>query len=87
MRRWTCVYPIYLDAKRPYKNGERRIAKKDAVEWPLAKEMAEGAIRLGLKVFYEVRVFIRGNPTVLFTQLRVYSLLNSTRGIGITPGG
>jgi len=24
---WTCIYPIYLDAKRPYGTGQRRVER------------------------------------------------------------
>lgn len=52
---WTCVYPIYIDAKRPHKNGERRIAKRHAVQWPLIHDMSNAANRLGLSSVLEVR--------------------------------
>lgn len=48
------MYPIYFDAKRPYKTGERRVPKAKAFEWPLAQDMAESAHRLGLQIFFEV---------------------------------
>lgn len=49
------MYPIYLDAKRAKKTGQRRVGKEHAVEWPLAREMAQAAASLGFKVHLEVR--------------------------------
>lgn len=51
--RWTCIYPIYIDAKRVYGTGERRIARQKAVWWPLSRDIAEAASRLGLGVLHE----------------------------------
>jgi len=52
--RWTCVYPIYLDAKRPYGTGERRISRAKSVWWPLSKDIAQAAARLRLPTVHEV---------------------------------
>jgi signal recognition particle subunit SRP19 len=35
------LYPIYLDARRPHKNGERRVSKAKSVPYPKAQEIAE----------------------------------------------
>ena len=51
--RWTCVYPIYIDAKRPIGTGERRIARAKSVWWPLSKDIAEATNRLGLGTLHE----------------------------------
>ena len=51
---WTCIYPIYLDAKRPYGTGERRVKREKALWWPLSKDIADAANRLGLGVLHEV---------------------------------
>ncbi|KAH6909599.1 signal recognition particle protein [Coprinopsis sp. MPI-PUGE-AT-0042] len=51
---WTCIYPIYLDAKRPYGTGERRVARGKALWWPLSKDIADAANRLGLGTLHEV---------------------------------
>ncbi|TFK20653.1 signal recognition particle, SRP19 subunit [Coprinopsis marcescibilis] len=51
---WTCIYPIYLDAKRPYGTGQRRIARAKSLWWPLSKDIAEAASRLGLGTLHEV---------------------------------
>ncbi|KAF7430463.1 signal recognition particle subunit [Pleurotus ostreatus] len=51
---WTCIYPIYLDAKRPYTTGERRVKREKALWWPLSKDIAEAANRLGLGTLHEV---------------------------------
>ncbi|KAL0578119.1 signal recognition particle subunit [Marasmius crinis-equi] len=51
---WTCIYPIYIDAKRPYGTGERRVERAKGVWWPLSKDIAEAANRLGLGTLHEV---------------------------------
>ncbi|KAF5318678.1 hypothetical protein D9619_010674 [Psilocybe cf. subviscida] len=51
---WTCIYPIYLDAKRPYGTGERRVARAKSLWWPLSKDIADAANRLGLGTLHEV---------------------------------
>jgi len=53
-KKWTCIYPIYIDAKRPYGRGERRIARDKSVWWPLSKDIAEATNRLGLGTLHEV---------------------------------
>ncbi|KAN0085911.1 Signal recognition particle, SRP19 subunit [Tylopilus felleus] len=53
-KRWACIYPIYIDAKRPYGRGERRIAREKSVWWPLSKDIAEATNRLGLGTLHEV---------------------------------
>ncbi|TCD65762.1 signal recognition particle subunit [Steccherinum ochraceum] len=52
-KKWTCVYPIYIDAKRSYSTGERRIARAKSVWWPLSKDIAEATNRLGLGTLHE----------------------------------
>jgi len=51
---WTCIYPIYIDAKRAYGTGERRISRAKAVWHPLSKDIAEATSRLGLGTLHEV---------------------------------
>ncbi|KAF5351033.1 hypothetical protein D9756_008414 [Leucocoprinus leucothites] len=51
---WTCIYPIYLDAKRPYGTGQRRVARAKSLWWPLSKDIADAANRLGLGTLHEV---------------------------------
>ncbi|KAJ3487776.1 hypothetical protein NLI96_g3321 [Meripilus lineatus] len=53
-KKWTCVYPIYIDAKRAYGTGERRVARSKSVWWPLSKDIAEATNRLGLGTLHEV---------------------------------
>jgi signal recognition particle subunit SEC65 len=53
--RWTCIYPIYIDAKRPYGTGERRIPRTKAVWWPLSKDIADATNRLGFGTLHEVQ--------------------------------
>lgn len=64
---WTILYPIYLDAKRPKKTGQRRVGKEHAVEWPLAKQMAIAATSLGFKVHLEVNSLSTYRMTLLDT--------------------
>ncbi|OSX63517.1 hypothetical protein POSPLADRAFT_1039573 [Postia placenta MAD-698-R-SB12] len=53
-KKWTCVYPIYIDAKRPSGRGERRIARAKSVWWPLSKDIADATNRLGLGTLHEI---------------------------------
>ncbi|KAF8510383.1 signal recognition particle, SRP19 subunit [Gautieria morchelliformis] len=50
---WTSVYPIYLDAKRPYSGSERRIAREKCIWWPLSTDIVDACGRLGLKTLHE----------------------------------
>ncbi|CDO71183.1 hypothetical protein BN946_scf184845.g53 [Trametes cinnabarina] len=54
-KKWTCIYPIYIDAKRPYGRGERRIPRAKSVWWPLSKDIADATNRLGLGTVHEVQ--------------------------------
>ncbi|GLB39175.1 putative SRP19 protein [Lyophyllum shimeji] len=56
-KRWTCIYPIYLDAKRPYATGQRRVERAKSLWWPLSKDIAEAANALGLGTLHEVGKF------------------------------
>ncbi|KAJ7201708.1 signal recognition particle, SRP19 subunit [Mycena pura] len=51
---WTCVYPIYIDAKRAYGTGQRRVPRANAVWWPLSKDIADAANSMGLPTLHEV---------------------------------
>ncbi|KAJ7598557.1 signal recognition particle, SRP19 subunit [Mycena floridula] len=51
---WTCIYPIYLDAKRPYGTGQRRISRAKSLWWPLSKDIVDASQRLGLPTLHEV---------------------------------
>ncbi|EPS97409.1 signal recognition particle SRP19 subunit [Fomitopsis schrenkii] len=53
-KKWTCVYPIYIDAKRPHGTGERRISRAKSLWWPLSRDIAEAATRLGLGTLHEM---------------------------------
>ncbi|KAI0320494.1 signal recognition particle, SRP19 subunit [Amylostereum chailletii] len=53
-KKWTCIYPIYIDAKRPYGTGGRRISRAKSVWWPLSKDIADACSRLGLGTLHEV---------------------------------
>ena len=39
--RWTCIYPISIDVKRPGGKGERRIARSKGVWWPFSKDIVD----------------------------------------------
>lgn len=54
VNRWTCIYPIYIDAKRPYGTGQRRVERAKSIWWPLSKDIAEATNRLGLGTLHEV---------------------------------
>jgi len=51
---WMCIYPIYIDAKRPYKTGSRRISREKSVWWPLSKDIADVMQNLQLGAVHEV---------------------------------
>jgi signal recognition particle subunit SRP19 len=51
--RWTCLYPIYIDAKRPYGTGSRRISREKSVWWPLSQDIADATHRLQLNTIHE----------------------------------
>ncbi|ETW75804.1 hypothetical protein HETIRDRAFT_329614 [Heterobasidion irregulare TC 32-1] len=53
-KKWTCIYPIYIDAKQPYGTGVRRISREKSVWWPLSKDIADATNRLGLGTLHEV---------------------------------
>ncbi|KAF9527484.1 signal recognition particle, SRP19 subunit [Crepidotus variabilis] len=51
---WSCIYPIYIDAKRPCGRGQRRVPRGKALWWPVSKDIAETASNLGLGTLHEV---------------------------------
>ncbi|KAJ6532712.1 signal recognition particle, SRP19 subunit [Mycena vulgaris] len=53
-KNWTCIYPIYIDAKRAYGTGQRRVPRAHAVWWPLSKDIADATNALGLATLHEV---------------------------------
>ncbi|KAJ7033150.1 signal recognition particle, SRP19 subunit [Mycena alexandri] len=53
-KNWTCIYPIYIDAKRSYGTGQRRVQRANAVWWPLSKDIADASTALGLAALHEV---------------------------------
>ncbi|KAJ7698641.1 signal recognition particle, SRP19 subunit [Mycena rosella] len=54
-KNWTCIYPIYIDAKRSYGTGQRRVPRAHAVWWPLSKDIADATNALGLATLHEVQ--------------------------------
>ncbi|KAH8115969.1 signal recognition particle, SRP19 subunit [Phellopilus nigrolimitatus] len=54
-KKWTCIYPIYIDAKRAYGAGARRVARAEGVWWPLSRDIADASARLGLGTLHEVQ--------------------------------
>jgi signal recognition particle subunit SRP19 len=52
MKRWASIYPVYFDAGRSRAEG-RRVGKELAVENPLAREIAEATLSLGLGTVLE----------------------------------
>lgn len=55
-KHWTTVYPIYVDAKRRYRHGCRRVAYEKAVLFPNSLYLANAAKRLQLEYKHEVCV-------------------------------
>ncbi|CAE6427976.1 unnamed protein product [Rhizoctonia solani] len=52
-KRWTSLYPIYFDAKRPYGQGQRRLAREKSVWWPQSRDIEVAARVLGISTFHE----------------------------------
>jgi len=50
---WNTIYPVYLDAKKPYGSG-RRVSRDHALWWPLSTDIANAASKMGLSVVHEV---------------------------------
>lgn len=53
-KNWTCVYPIYLDAKRRYRHGCRRVPYEKALLFPNSQLIANAARKLQLEYMHEV---------------------------------
>ena len=53
-KHWTSVYPIYLDAKRHYRHGCRRVAYDKAVMFPNSLFIANTVKFLRLEFHHEV---------------------------------
>ncbi|KAK9899981.1 signal recognition particle, SRP19 subunit [Cystobasidium minutum MCA 4210] len=53
-KHYQTIYPIYIDAAKPRKNGERRVSKLKAIRFPKAQEIAEVCGRFfGLSPVFE----------------------------------
>ncbi|KAB5589995.1 Signal recognition particle subunit SRP19 [Ceratobasidium theobromae] len=52
-KRWTSLYPIYFDAKRPYGQGQRRLAREKSVWWPQSRDIEVAARVLGIPTLHE----------------------------------
>ncbi|CAE7228146.1 unnamed protein product [Rhizoctonia solani] len=52
-KRWTSLYPIYFDAKRPYGQGQRRLAREKSVWWPQSRDIEVAARLLGIPTLHE----------------------------------
>ncbi|KAF8605737.1 signal recognition particle, SRP19 subunit [Ceratobasidium sp. AG-I] len=52
-KRWTSLYPIYFDAKRPYGQGQRRLAREKSIWWPQSRDIEVAARTLGISTFHE----------------------------------
>lgn len=50
---WAAIYPIYLDAKRHYKKGCRRVPYERAVLYPNSLHIANAAHSLGLEFVHQ----------------------------------
>ncbi|CAG8504513.1 2736_t:CDS:2 [Diversispora eburnea] len=49
---WVCLYPVYFDSTKSVQNG-RKIVKDNAVQNPLAKDIAESVKMLGICCVFE----------------------------------
>ncbi|KAF8700041.1 Signal recognition particle, partial [Rhizoctonia solani] len=52
-KRWTSLYPIYFDAKRPYGQGQRRLAREKSIWWPQSRDIEVAARVLGIPTLHE----------------------------------
>ena len=52
-KQWTSVYPIYLDAKRRYRHGCRRVAYHKALLFPNSQLIANAARKMQLEFMHE----------------------------------
>lgn len=52
-KKWTTLYPIYIDAKRPLHKNERRVPRSGSVWWPLSSDMGEACARLGFSTLHD----------------------------------
>lgn len=48
------MYPIYIDAKRPYGTGRRRVAREKSCWWPHSQLIASAASQLRFNAYHEV---------------------------------
>ena len=53
-KQWTSFYPIYLDAKRRYRHGCRRVADHKALLFPNSQLIANAARKMQLEFMHEV---------------------------------
>ncbi|RHZ81497.1 hypothetical protein Glove_120g120 [Diversispora epigaea] len=49
---WVCLYPVYFDSTKSVQNG-RKVVKDNAVQNPLAKDIAESVKMLGICCVFE----------------------------------
>ena len=52
---WITLYPIYIDARKRYRKGARRVPCEKAVRCPQSLHMANAAQFLGFEVAHEPR--------------------------------
>ncbi|WFC99880.1 signal recognition particle subunit [Malassezia yamatoensis] len=52
-KNWTCIYPIYLDAKQRYRKGCRRVAYEKAVLFPNSQYISNTAKHMKLDYVHE----------------------------------
>jgi signal recognition particle subunit SRP19 len=78
-KNWSCVYPIYFDASRSYKEG-RRVPLKYAIENPMAQQLAVATTSLNIQSIFEV---LQG----LYQSLIVLSLKKHIQKIGLILDG
>ncbi|KAG8985785.1 signal recognition particle subunit [Tulasnella sp. JGI-2019a] len=52
-KKWTCIYPIYMDAKRAYGTGQRRIAREKSVWWPRSQDILTACASFRFNVLHE----------------------------------
>lgn len=82
-KHYQTIYPIYIDAARARKNGERRVSKAKAIRFPKAQEIAEVCGRFfGLSPLFEPD---KSHPRDWANPGRVRVLLKDEKGKFMNP--
>lgn len=82
-KHYQTIYPIYIDASKARKNGQRRVSKAKAIRYPKAQEIAEVCGRFfGLSPVFEPE---KTHPRDWANPGRVRVLLKDDNGKLVNP--